>query len=82
MEGMGIVESVPVLGFGVIALEHWVWLPSFAVKVGMVRCESACLCIAFLCLQPFLGRAEGGVQLPVWSLEELMRCGLPVSLLS
>ena len=82
MEGMGSIKSVPVLTSVIIALEDWIWMPPFTVKVGVICCESACLCVTFLCLQPFLGLAEGGVQLSVGSLVELMSCRLPVALLS
>ena len=81
MEGMGGVEPVSVLGPVVVAFEHWVGLPAFAVEVGMVGREAAGLRVQLLRLQPFLGGTEGGVGLAVGSLEELMRRGLPIACL-
>lgn len=81
MEGMRGVQAVPVFGFGVVALEDRVWLPAFAVEVGVVCCEAAGLAFVFLGLQPFFSRAKGGIGLAVRGLEELMSGGLPVTLL-
>lgn len=72
MEGMIGVESISVLCTVIIALQHWIWVPAFSVKVGMIGCEPTTLGYAFLSLAPLVGFAIGGVEKRIGRLEGIM----------
>lgn len=80
MEGVISVESISVLTAEIIAFKHWIRVPTFTIKVGMVSGESAVLCLWLLSLGPLIGFAVSRIEKCVGHFKGFMCCGLPVSL--
>lgn len=80
MEGMIGVQSVTILGAEVVALQHWIWIPSFTIQIRMICSKAASLCFWFVCLEIFFSGVIGRVEQLLGIFEIFMSCRTPFCL--